>query len=178
MQTSMQFKSFVWPHNPTTFESRMNRQVAVLKYPRGGYALQDLGESGRIFEGRGEFYGANAYGNFRLLAQVFCQDGAGTLYHPAWGSYTAYFTALQLLQEPVENYVSYAFTFRVMQPVSTKAASQKTSAVVTLQPGQTLQSICSSYAISMEELLEKNPEIANPAFLQDGTKVVLECSAK
>ncbi len=178
MQTSMQFKSFVWPNNPTTFESGMNRQVAVLKYPCDGYVLQDLGESGRIFEGKGAFYGAKAYQNFRLLAQVFCQNGAGTLYHPAWGSYTAYFTALQLLQEPMENYVSYAFTFRATQAAGTRAALPQTSAVVTLQPGQTLQSICSRYAISMEDLLKMNPQIANPAILQDGTKVVLQCSAK
>lgn len=178
MQTTMQFKSFIWPHNPNTFQSHLKRETVVLKYPGGGYTIQDLGTGGRTLEGKGEFFGTNAYNDFRRLAQVFCEDGAGVLYHPSWGSCTAYFTALQLLQEPQKDYVSYAFTFQAMPMTSTELAQRSVDVVAILQPGQTLDRICAVYGVSKEELLAQNPEIANPAVLADGTKVAIRCKAR
>ena len=41
--TPMQYKSYVWPHNPRTYRITYQRQVAVQKVPFGRYALQNLG---------------------------------------------------------------------------------------------------------------------------------------
>lgn len=178
MQTTMQFKDFIWPHNPSTFTSQLKQQTVLLKHPGGGYTLQDLGAGGRTFEGNGEFYGSNAYNDFRRLAKVFCEGGAGMLYHPSWGGCTAYFTALQLLQEPLDNYVSYAFTFQALPPTSAELAPRSVDMTVMVQPGQTLDGICNTYGVSVEQTLERNPQIANPAMVQDGTKVVIQCKVK
>ncbi len=177
--TAMQFKTFIWPHNPKIFQARLERRVAALKHPGGGYTLQDLGVERRVFEGEGEFFGENAYEQFQALANVFCDSGAGTLYHPAWGGSSAYFTQLELLEEPRENYVAYQFTFVAEPPeAAVQSAAEKTvqSAPlkqVTLRPGQTLEAVCSAYGLRMEELLRKNPQIANPAMVPAGTKVAL-----
>ena len=44
--TPMQYKSYVWPHNPRTYTIQYVRKVAVHKVPFGLYHLQDLGRTG------------------------------------------------------------------------------------------------------------------------------------
>ena len=44
----MQYKGFVWPHNPRTYTITYDRQVAVHKVPFGRYAMQDLGMTHRV----------------------------------------------------------------------------------------------------------------------------------
>ena len=109
--TPMQYKSYVWPHNPRTYRITYQRQVAVQKVPFGRYALQDLGLTRRVMEGEGEFFGPEAYDEFRKLASVFYQEGPGMLIHPVWQSANVYFVALALAQEPKQDYVRYTFTF-------------------------------------------------------------------
>ena len=109
--TPMQYKSYVWPHNPRTYRITYQRQVAVQKVPFGRYALQNLGLTRRVMEGEGEFFGPEAYDEFRKLASVFYQEGPGMLIHPVWQSANVYFVGLALAQEPKQDYVRYTFTF-------------------------------------------------------------------
>lgn len=173
MQTTMQYKTFIWPHNPRIFKSRLQRQTAVLKHPGGDYTLQDLGNAGRVFEGEGEFYGPEAYNTFRRLAAVFCESGAGVLYHPSWRSCTAWFTSLQLLQEPREDYVSYGFVFQAEPMSDAEKIVTLLPDAVTLGQDETLTALSDRYHLSMKELMDLNPEIANPAEAAAGTKVVI-----
>ena len=39
----MQYKSYVWPHNPRTYTIQYVRKVAVHKVPFGRYAILSLG---------------------------------------------------------------------------------------------------------------------------------------
>ena len=96
----MQYKGFVWPHNPRTYSITYHRAVAVHKVPFGRYAMQDVGMSYRVMQGEGEFFGEDAYDTFRALASVFYENGPGTLLHPVWQSAQAYFVDLALAQEP------------------------------------------------------------------------------
>ena len=89
----MQYKGFVWPHNPRTYTITYDRQVAVHKVPFGRYAMQDLGMTHRVMRGEGEFVGPEAYDTFRALASVFYEGGPGTLLHPVWQSAQVYFVA-------------------------------------------------------------------------------------
>ena len=108
--TPMQYKSYVWPHNPRTYRITYQRQVAVQKVPFGRYALQNLGLTRRVMEGEWEFFGPEAYDEFRKLASVFYQEGPGMLIHPVWQSANVYFVGLALAQEPKQDYVRYTFT--------------------------------------------------------------------
>ncbi len=67
----MQYKDYVWPHNPRTYRIRYERQVAVHKVPFGNYATQDLGLTRRVMDGEGEFFGPEAYTEFKKLASEF-----------------------------------------------------------------------------------------------------------
>ncbi len=117
---AMQYKDFVWPNNPKTCTLRYERFAAQNKVPMGTSAMADLGMGCCSMEGEGEFFGPDAYAHFQQLAAVFRSEGEGTLTHPLWGSMQALFTELTLRQEPEENYVAYAFTFRstaALQPM-------------------------------------------------------------
>ena len=82
--TPMQYKGFVWPHNPRTYRISYRRRVAVHDVPRGRYTMQDMGLSHRVMEGEGEFFGPDAYDQFKALASVFYLGGPGALIHPVW----------------------------------------------------------------------------------------------
>ena len=80
--SSMRYKNYTWPHNPETFVVEYRRQMAAHKVPFGGCVLQDLGVNCRILRGEGEFAGPGAYEEFKALAAVFQEPGAGMLTHP------------------------------------------------------------------------------------------------
>ena len=96
----MRFKDYTWPHNPEIYAVEYRRQIAAHKIPLGGWYLQDLGRTYRIFRGEGTFAGERAYEEFQTLAEVFDQTGPGLLVHPVWRTVSAYFVTLELMEEP------------------------------------------------------------------------------
>jgi LysM repeat protein len=183
--TPMQYKGFVWPHNPRTYSIRYERRVAVHKVPFGRYAMQDLGLGRRVMTGEGEFYGPGAYDTFRKLASVFYSGGPGTLIHPVWQSASVYFVELTLAQEPRTNYVRYTFTFwedcdKYAQGLTKKPAApavtvqtpaQTAGEYHTMLQGETLWSVAQAWGITLGALLELNPQIKNPNTVAAGEKV-------
>lgn len=109
--SSMRFKGFVWPHNPTVYSVSFARDMAVHKIPFGRYHLQGLGMTRRVMKGEGEFVGEGAYRQIKALGSVFYENTPGTLVHPLWDTTTAWFVSLELTQEPREDYVKYRFEF-------------------------------------------------------------------
>lgn len=187
--TPMQYKRFVWPHNPRSYSIRYERQVAVHKVPFGRYAMQDVGLTRRVMSGEGEFFGPKAYDTFKELASIFYEGGPGVLIHPVWQTSKAYFVNLSLAQEPRRDYVRYTFTFwedydkysQVLgqQP---KAASQTAQAAPVVKQetegswyvvvsGDTLWGIAQRHGTSLGRLLELNPGIKNPNVISVGQKV-------
>lgn len=179
---AMQYKSFVWPNNPETYTLTMERRTAVQKFPLGGFAVQDLGETCMVLRGEGVFFGKNAMRDFERLEQVFRQDGAGVLLHPAWRGGAALFTQLELTQEPREDYAAYRFAF------CQSAAEEKPQALAgeiyvtqrrerggrmyyRVQSGETAWHICVKKQLTMQELLALNPELSRPDRLEEGQRV-------
>ena len=184
----MQYKDYIWPHNPKTYTISYERKVAVHKVPFGRYVMQDLGLGRRVMRGEGEFYGDGAYGEFKKLASVFYYGGPGTLIHPVWQSANAYFVELSLAQEPRKDYVKYTFTFweddsndsQTLKPVGTAAASGSLSAggsvpasaqYHTVVQGETLWGIAQGQGITLGELLVLNPQLKNPNVIQSGQQI-------
>ncbi len=172
----MQYKSFVWPHNPRVYTIDFERRTALQKIPMGMYALQDLGRSCRVMRGEGEFFGPAAYDTFRELASVFCQGGPGVLLHPVWQTASAYFTELQLRQEPRRDYVAYRFTFREdydpgrgVQPA--EALPETEPPEQTAREGESFWQLAARCGLSPEQLLALNPWLRSPNRLQAGERV-------
>ena len=179
--SSMRFKDYVWPHNPRTYEIGYHRDVAEHRVPFGNYVLQGMGRRHRVLRGEGEFVGPGAYAEFKKLATVFYDPTPGILVHPLWDTAKAYFVALQLNQEPTEDYVSYRFEFwecyelyRTALGASGAAGAAEavvTAAWHTTAAGERLWSIANAHNLSLDALLALNPQIKNPNLLSAGERV-------
>jgi LysM repeat protein len=185
----MQFKDFIWPHNPSVYSVDYQRSMAVHKVPFGRYTLQNLGMTQRVLKGEGEFIGEDAYRQFKQLAALFYQETSGVLIHPVWQSTKAYFVELSLVQEPRQDYVKYRFTFwedyegyaqelRKLQPVqqaprAVSAAQSKQTKIHAVAKGETLWKIATSYGLTMAQILSLNPQIKNPNRIYPGEQVRL-----
>ena len=182
----MQFKDFIWPHNPRLYTIEFSRRMAFHKVPFGRYHLQNLGMNQRVIRGEGEFVGPTAYSEFKKLASLFYQDTPGVLCHPIWQSMTAYFVELALTQEPKKDYIRYRFGFweqfegysqgmtkltgtgsKGVAAESGKAAAQYHQVV----KGDSLWKIAGQYGLSLTRLLELNPQIKNPNRIYPGEQV-------
>jgi len=179
--TPMRYKNYIWPHNPETYTISFERSVAAKKIPFGRYGMQDLGLTYRVMRGEGVFAGEGAYDEFKRLASVFYQGGAGVLVHPVWQTSRAYFVELELMQEPLRNYVRYRFAFweespqtvRLVRTTQSASASGGQGRYYTVVRGDTLWGIARRYGVSLSRLIAANPQIKNPNYIVVGERVRL-----
>lgn len=184
----MRYKNYVWPHNPRVYEAEFKRDLAVNKVPFGRYFMQDMGVTYRILQGEGEFVGPDAYKEFKKLASIFYEDSPGILIHPVWQSSCAYFAELKLKQEPFRDYVRYSFAFwetyngytekmcnsSRYSYMDTETAVSGEDSTYVVKSGDTLWAIAKRNDMSLETLLEKNPQFKNPNLIYPGDTVHLE----
>lgn len=179
--TPMRFRDFTWPHNPETYEILFKRQVAAHKIPDGQAALQDLGMTFRVMRGEGTFTGSGAYEQLNRLAKTFYKPGAGTLVHPVWQAASAYFVSLELKEEPLPEYVHYAFEFwedpgvsggmTALENAKSPAKASSGTGCVTVRKGDTLWAIARRANLTLSEVLRLNPQIKNPNLIYTGNRV-------
>lgn len=181
----MRFKDFTWPHNPESCTLEFRRRLAVHSVPFGACVLQDLGASYRVLRGNGAFAGADAYDQFRMLSDVFRQEGAGLLVHPIWHTERAFFAALAVTDEPLPDYVPYTFEFwedwsdyagGLKTPAAADSgngnpAAAKTPSDYIVKKGDTLWGIAKQNGVSLAGLIAANPQIKNPNLIYPGGTV-------
>lgn len=108
----MRFRMFDWPENPEQFGIRA---VCAPEYEENGYGAYDytgMGPMCRVYTGKGVFCGKDAVQSFNALAVLMATRTQGELFHPVWGTTTAYLTELQMTQQSRPEYIEYSFTFR------------------------------------------------------------------
>lgn len=186
--TPMRFKDYTWPHNPEVYEVERRRRLAVHPVPFGGCVIQDLGSSYRVLRGEGVFAGPAAYEQFRQLAEVFQEGGAGLLVHPVWRAERAWFASLTVEEEPLPDYVRYRFAFwedwsgqesgltevqEKPQAAGSAAAGEEEKAGYVVQRGETLWGIAARHGIALTALIAANPQIKNPNLIYPGDRVNL-----
>lgn len=182
--TPMRFKNYVWPHNPKLFQITEKRRLAVNPVPFGKGTVTDMGVDLRILKGEGEFAGENAYDEFLKLKAVFDEGTAGLLVHPVWRSIRVWFSSLSLMQEPLSDYVSYAFEFvedndsyyqTEDKPENEDSVTNGTvngsSKTYTVKSGDTLWGIAKKYDITLNQIIALNPQIKNPNLISVGQVV-------
>ena len=165
----MRYKDYTWPHNPESCAVEYRRQIAAHKIPLGGWYLQDLGRTYRIFRGEGTFAGERAYEEFQTLAEVFDQTGPGLLVHPVWRTVSAYFVTLDstasggLVEVPVEGEPEGG--------TDPEIPAGGWGAVHTVRKGETLWGIAWRYGVALTALIAANPQIKNPNLIYPGDQV-------
>ena len=108
----MKFMMFTWDHNPEEFRIEAHCVPEYVPNQVGGYDYTGLTPMIRVFKGRGVFCGADADQRFNALAVIMALGREGELFHPVWGTTTAYLTDLEMEQESRPEYIVYSFTFR------------------------------------------------------------------
>ena len=178
--TPMRFKGFAWPYNPETCRCVWERRVLRQKLPFGGWRVQDLGLSGRSFQGEGTFTGEDAYERFRELEALFREEGAGLLSHPQWGTVRARFVSLELAQEPLPDFVRYRFVFWEDAEAESgfrryggaeAAPARREPVYYTVRKGDTLWGIAKGRGMVLSALIALNPQIRNPNRIYPGDRV-------
>ena len=186
--TSMRFKNFTWPHNPEVYSVEYRRRIAVHQVPFGGCVMQELGGSYRVLKGEGVFAGEGAYQRFHQLAEVFREEGPGLLVHPVWPAERAYFASLEVSEEPLPDFVRYRFEFWEdwngydggLRSTSggdssgggqTAGESAQSARVHTVRKGDTLWAVAKQYGVTVQALIQANPQIKNPNLIHPGEAV-------
>lgn len=203
--SAMQFRDYVWPNNPTTFETSFIKKTVQNHYPFTNFVeIEELGII-REMKGEGEFVGEGAYEEFSKMAvKCFYGTEAGLLKHPTLAPTMVKMTELKLMQEPTPNYVKYSFTFQENKPPVANAVSIPTvvqnntvnDAVKLLEStkenadtpitnidykikqGDTLTRIAKQYGTSIDEILKLNKGIKNPNLIIAGKNLNIPVKAK
>ena len=178
----MRFKDYVWPHNPKTFEVTDVRRLTVNPVPFGRWSVTDMGTNARVLKGEGEFVGDDAYDEFLKLKAVFDEGTPGILVHPVWQAVRVWFSALSLRQEPLQNFVSYAFEFVederrtinggvVVTGNAESVSDQAGTRTYTVKKGDTLWKISKQFNLTLSQIIKLNPQIKNPNLIYVGQTV-------
>lgn len=104
------YKTFVWPHNPSTYRDEFIR-TPHFQTVDGETYFTGMSDMQRVITGTGVFFGPDAFNQFKKLSRLFEESTPGNLNHPVWGICYCYFTGLELTQEPKNDCVGYKFTF-------------------------------------------------------------------
>lgn len=175
---AMRFKTFTWPNDPQTYWIVEKKRIAEHRMTDGSFLSEEMGTDAAELHGEGAFFGAQAYGSFLQLENVFQEKKPGILIHPMWHGAEAFLSELRLREEPRENYVAYSFVFRQAGDANAFSAAGTQTAqnlnvrqFCTVQSGQTLWQIASQFGLLLSELLKMNPQIANPGFVSAGEQV-------
>ena len=108
----MKFMMFTWPENPEEFGISARCIPSYTPNESGGYDYTGITPVIRVFKGRGVFCGEDANRRFNALAVIMALGQQGELFHPIWGTTSAYLTELEMEQESRPEYIVYSFTFR------------------------------------------------------------------
>lgn len=168
----MKFKNYSWPHNPSSINISVKRDLKEAKIPFIGSAIQDYGREKRVVSGEGQFFGKSCIEQFEALFSVFKQGGSGYLSLPGMNSFLAVFKELTLVETAVPNVLTYTFEFWEELSDGTQNPGLQKEFYTALD-GDTLWSISAKFEISIDTLIKLNPNIKNPNQLVAGEKVML-----
>lgn len=168
---TMQYKNYIWTHNPKNIEILSNRDVKENTLPYFGSVFQDYGRKKRIVKGIGEFFGSDCLSQYDTLFSLFKEGGEGFLFLPQIPPFLAIFKSLSLVGETTPNVVRYSFEF--WECTDQKAKNTSLFNYHTVSENETLWDISYLYNVKIENLLNLNKNIKNPNDLAVGEKVRL-----
>ncbi|MDQ5983846.1 MAG: hypothetical protein RUMPE_00875 [Eubacteriales bacterium SKADARSKE-1] len=168
----MEYKNYVWPHNPQKINITTKRNIKEIVVPFSGNVFQDYGREKCIVTGTGEFFGINCMEQFNLLFNVFKESGNGYLRLPDINPFLAVFKSLEIIGQAIPNVITYSFEFWEEVNSILETANEAINYHV-ISIGETLWDIAAKYNIDIETLVSLNPTIKNINQLLAGERVEL-----
>lgn len=195
--SSIVYKSFTFPYNPTTSTYKIDRTYIKHKYPElAGNELEDFGPNACIITGSGTFFGDDAYLTWNKLLNEFKAGGVGNVSHPIFTDIRrGLMTSLYGTLEPSLNSVQYTFeivadidggAYNISNDITvvstntkdanTSNGDKQNSFIHTVVSGEYLAGICAMYAkkynttISWQKIAEYN-NMKNPQLIHVGDKI-------
>lgn len=108
---NLQYKTFVFPQNPSTYTQRVLRTAVYQETDTGEFNFTGLSGVKRTITGTGVFTGPEAASHYLQLEELATKASPGDLIHPVFGTYKCYLTQVKLTQQPEENVICYQFVF-------------------------------------------------------------------
>lgn len=164
----MRFKQHTWNYNPEKIKILSQKEVVENIVPSADNITRNFGRNARVITGEGSILGEDCFKEFYNMWSVFQDNTSGVLSIPEFAVMNAYFTSLSVIGEATDNLIKYAFTFTEVMDTS-KEKSPKTVHIAL--EGESLWDIGYKYEISVEKLLELNPEIKHPFDVSQGMEV-------
>lgn len=168
----MSYKGFIFEVNPGVIKIKHRSRLVQSAVPYGSDSVRNLGRRASEVSGEGEFIGENCTEQFERLRQTFCDEGSGLLLLPGFEPMYAFFDSLELLEEPSDKLIRYAFSF--CEDTSARHFEDSPKRTYTAEGGETLWDISYKFGIKVEKLLDCNTNIMRPdAALSEGEAVRL-----
>ena len=164
----MRFKSHTWNYNPEKIKILSQKEVVESIVPLDDNITESLGRNARVVTGEGCVFGENCFEEYYSIWCVFRDNTPGVLSIPEFAVMNAYFTSLSVIGEATDNLIRYSFTFTEVMD-TTREKSPKTVHIAS--DGESLWDIAYKYDITVEKLLELNPELKHPFDVTEGLEV-------
>ena len=110
----LKFKNFEWPVDPAVYREKRLREPEFIRDTDGNVLYSGLSDQKVTITAEGEFYGADAFRNYKALEALMEDVNYGALIHPLLGTRYGYMTGLEMIQEAEAELVAYRFTFTGM----------------------------------------------------------------
>ncbi len=168
--SNMRFDLFEWTHNPLTVEVGHRRRISQQNTAGGGSFVQGTGCDLKVIKGKGELAGETCLEEYEKLCALFERGRKGLLTLPFMKPFYAYFTDLSLVGEATPDLITYTFEF--LEAENSEYSEKKDGAAYVTE-GETLFDIAYREGVSMDVLVQLNPQIKRPDELLAGQEVRL-----
>ncbi|MGI6255298.1 MAG: DNA circularization N-terminal domain-containing protein [Acutalibacter sp.] len=165
----MRFRDFTWQDNPVSLTVSNVRNVQSTDIPYGVSRAEEMGRRRRTVAGEGYFSGQGCMEQWQALQDVFALPGPGLLQLPGVTPFWALMDSLELIGAQGKDLVRYAFSFVEWDSKEAYLGS----GVRFAKAGESLWDYANRWGISVEALVEANPQIRDICDLQEGEKVVI-----
>lgn len=167
---TMRFMGKTLHHNPHTIEVTNTANITQQQVPFFTSIVLNTGYNATVIKGEGVFYGENAFEQYLQLKQLYTQGKCGVLSLSGVNPMHAYLQQLKLKCTPVDNYVEYTFMF-VEAIEAVNKENSTAPQFYTVEENEDLWSIAVKLNITIDNLVDLNPQLKSPYDITKGDKV-------
>ena len=155
---NMRFGGVSLSHNPKTLKIIRSKNIASVNLSDGQNRFSHAAEGILKISGTGELYGENCFQTYEKLLRASCKNVPYVLSVPELGVFFAVLSDLSINAEPKSNFLSVAFTFRIVDGENNceKIFPQR---YYFPQANENLWDVSYKTGINIEKLTELNPDI-------------------